>query len=286
MLGALLACLPTMDVLMLKRGSAGFICVLGSLLLGWSLSVQAERLILVGDEFCPYNCKDSGDYQGYMVDVLQRIFSEHGYTVEYHLVPWSRAIKMVVAGDADILLANTPANSLAPQLSYAMGVDSTCFFVRAGFDWRYSGLPSLEGVRLGVTQDYHYDDNGALDTYIRRHTSDQTRVVSSKGAHALMNNFNMLVAGRQDVLVENCDVGNSTIAQLELADKVINADKLLSYQDALQVSFAPGNAKSAQRLQLLKQGIERLRASHQLQPILDKYAVGDWLTEPAAELQP
>jgi polar amino acid transport system substrate-binding protein len=192
---------------------------------------------------------------------------------------------MVTAGDADILIANTLPNSPDPALAYVLGVDSTCFFVRKDYDWRYNGMQSLQSVRLGVIQDYHYDGKGPLDAYIRSSIGDRSKVISAKGADALKNNFNMLVAGRLDVLLENCNVGSSAIQRQGLQNQVVNADLMPTYKDNLYVSFAPDNPKSAQRMQLLMEGVERLRASNQLQPILQKYAVSDWVTEPASELQ-
>jgi polar amino acid transport system substrate-binding protein len=263
-------------------------------LAGYSLSalllfggpLQAEPLVLVGDDFCPYNCEDSGNYQGYMVDLLTRIYSEQGYQVEYHLTPWSRALQMVRSGSADILLANTSANSPDPALAYVLGEDSTCFFTRADTQWRYSDLASLQAMRLGVIQDYHYDDIGPLDEYIRGNIEDHSKVVSAKGPHALSNNFRMLVAKRLDVVLENCNVGSSALRRLDLAAKVIPAGNMSGYRDDLHVSFAPANPQSAARMQLLKEGVERLRANKQLAPILDKYAVRDWLAAPASQTAP
>lgn len=268
---------------MLKRWRGRLACGLGGLLLSISPLVQAERLLLVGDEFCPYNCDDKGTHQGYMIDLLRHIYSGLGYEVEYRLVPWSRSIQMVSSGAADILIANTPENSPDPRLSTVLGVDSTCFFARQDSTWQFDDIDDLKAVRLGVIQDYHYDGKGPLDAYIRANIRDTSRVVSSKGARALHTNFKMLQAGRLDVLLENCNVGSWLIKDQSLSDEVFIVGRLPTYHGDLQVSFSPHDPRSGTRQQQLIDGMLQLRARNELQPILDKYNVSDWLAKPAAE---
>jgi polar amino acid transport system substrate-binding protein len=262
---------------LLQRGLA-----LLTLLLPGAPVLAEQSLRLVGDEFCPYNCEAEGQKQGYMIDLLREVFAAQGFEVEYRTVPWSRAIRMVQGGDAEVLIANTEHNTPAADLQLLLGEDSTCFFTRADSAWRYSDMQDLQQQRLGVIQGYHYDDTGPLDAHIK---SGSSLVHIASGETALQNSLSMLQKGRIDVVPENCNVGRYNIRKLGLEQQLHSAGQLPGYRAGLYVSFSPALAQSLQWLEQLRAGVEAMRSSGQLALLLEKYAVNDWVEAQVASTE-
>jgi polar amino acid transport system substrate-binding protein len=242
-------------------------------------AMAGQALRLVGDDFCPYNCDVRSDQQGYMIDLLREVFAAQGIAVEYRMVPWSRAIRMVKQGDAEVLIANTENSSPAPELQLLLGEDSTCFFTRIDSAWRYSDLDDLKRQRLSVIQGYHYDGKGPLDAHIN---SGNALVHFASGETALHGSLSMLQKGRVDVVLENCNVGRYNIRKLGLEQELQSAGQLPGYRAGLYVNFSPAQTQSAQWLEQLRAGVETMRSSGQLALLLDKYAVSDWVDPDSA----
>jgi polar amino acid transport system substrate-binding protein len=236
-------------------------------------------LRLVGDDFCPYNCMADGEQQGYMIDLLREVFATHDIQVDYRTVPWSRSIRMVSQGSAEVLIANTENSSPAPQLQLLLGEDSTCFFARVDSGWKFSDLEDLQQQRIGVIQGYHYDGEGPLDAFIN---SGSSLVHFANGEFALPGNLSMLSKGRLDVVLENCNVGRYNIRKMGLEQELHAAGQLPGYSDGLYVTFTPAAEQSTQWLEQLRTGVEQMRSSGQLAALLEKYSVKDWVQAPPA----
>ncbi|MBF7728976.1 substrate-binding periplasmic protein [Pseudomonas sp. N040] len=256
-------------------------------LLCWSVLLLAgrpavaESLLAIGDEWCPYNCASDNPRPGYLVELLRDIYAEQGLQVEYRVVPWSRALKMMADGKADLLLATTPETTPGLPLSVAVGEDRTCFYVPRGSAWRYSGLAELQQRRFGVIQDYSYDGGGALDGLIAASTSAAGPAMASSGENALQNNFNKLLAGRVDLVLENCAVGSYSLRRYGLRERIQSAGSLPGYRGVLNIGFNPAAPDAHLRLEQLRAGLEQRRRSGALQQLLEAYGLVDWV--PAAQ---
>ena len=45
--------------------------------------LTAKTVVLVADEWCPYNCAPNSDKPGYVVEIAELVFAEAGHTVIY-----------------------------------------------------------------------------------------------------------------------------------------------------------------------------------------------------------
>ena len=233
-------------------------------------------LAMVGDNWCPYNCDPQAPHRGYMVDVLDRILAPH-YTLSYQLTPWTRAINMVETGDAQLLVATPVVANTKMRFSVALGMDQSCFFVRKGNPWRYTGLADLQGVRLGVIQDYSYDDNGPLDSLIAKYRSqNDPRLETALGENALEGNFRKLAAGRMDVVIENDNVGRYMVQQLKLQDAIEFAHCARHHVASTHVAVSLKSPDAQHILLLIHDGLRALRRSGELNRLLKPYGMSDW----------
>ncbi len=237
---------------------------------------QKPTLAMVGDNWCPYNCAPDAPRRGYMIDVLERILGPR-YTLSYHLAPWTRAIMMVESDQAQLLIA-TPASTKQKIIaSIPFGIDRTCFFVRKGNPWRYNRLADLKAVRLGVVQDYSYDDNGPLDTLIAGyHKNNDARLEVAVGENALESNFRKLELGRMDVVMENENVGRYTMQELHLQDAVEFAGCASHHIATTHVAVTATRADARQIISTINTGLVGLRRSGELAQILKPYGLSDW----------
>jgi hypothetical protein len=69
------------------------------LLILTTLSFSQDTLRLVADEWLPFT--GSNSERGFMVDVLDSVFSPHNVVVEYETTPWNRALGLVKEGQRD-----------------------------------------------------------------------------------------------------------------------------------------------------------------------------------------
>lgn len=233
----------------------------------------AEPLRLVGDDFCPYNCDAASGKPGYVVEVLEEIFVGHVSAVEYQMRPWSRAVRMVTNGDADILLANTYNSAPDPHLQLVMGEDSTCFLTRRDTRWRFTDMADLYQQRLGVIQGYHYDSGGPLDQHLR---SSNPLVYLAKGESPLRSLLLMLTQQRLDVVLENCNVLTTKVSKMNLGPRTQIVGKLPGYRADLHIAFSPADPEATRLMNRVREGLADMRRTGRLAAILQRYSVPDW----------
>ncbi len=233
-------------------------------------------LIMVGDNWCPYNCAPQAQKRGYLIDVLERVLGPH-FTLTYQLKPWTRAISMVESNEAQLLIA-TPATTKQKIISSApLGVDRTCFFVRKGNSWRFGRMADLKNMRLGVVQDYSYDDNGPLDALIAAYRKgNNPNLEIAVGENALESNFRKLWAGRMDVVIENENVGRYMVQTLKLEDSIDLAQCATHRVSTTHVAVSAKRSDAKYILALINNGVYALRRSGELNTILKPYGLLDW----------
>jgi polar amino acid transport system substrate-binding protein len=181
----------------------------------WATQAKPS-LLMVADSWCPYNCEPSALKRGYMIDVLEKVLGQH-YQLSYQLIPWTRAVSMVQDDKAQLLVASTFSESPQLKPSVLLGAGRICFFARKDNPWRYNSINDLKGLRLGVVQDYTYDDGGPLDAFLASsREQNATGFEIATGANAIETSFRKLNAGRMDVVLENENVGLHTIRSLKL----------------------------------------------------------------------
>lgn len=127
------------------------------------LPIKAETIKIAAIDWCPQICPNDSK-PGYVVDLVKEMFRDSGYQLEINYYPWSRAIKLVLSGQADALLS--PAKAEAPSLIYPnneVGVQRMCFFTEQDSKWQYRGTKSLAGLQIGIATDTSIEE---LNSYV------------------------------------------------------------------------------------------------------------------------
>lgn len=233
----------------------------------------AEHISIAADRWCPFNCEAGSELPGFMVEVAERVFSKHGYEVEYIEMNWSRAIQEARKGEVNAIMGGFKSD--APDFVYPkeeLAVLENRFFVRKESDWVYKGIDSLKTVQLGAILGYDYGNE--LRAYIQESGAEEVTILNGE-YHPLSHGIKLLKRHRIDVLIETGPVFWYNAKKLGLADefKVVGLTKKAA---PAYIAFSPALEDSSRYAQILSEGIRGLRASGELASILAKYGLEDW----------
>jgi len=235
----------------------------------------ADTLVIVGDRWCPFNCEAGQDHPGYLVEVAQRSLAKAGHTVEYQIVPWTRAVQEsrrgAFAGIIGAAVDDAP-DFIFPQEE--QGIVSDGVFVLKEKNWTYTDTKSLAGIVIGVVKGYSYNAD-ELNAYIEKYSGDPDKVRVTTGDEAATTNVRNLALARLDAVVESPEVFWYAAAQLHLQDKFKSAGTVGAPKKVF-IAFSPANPKSKEYAKALVDGVNALRKSGELKVILAKYGIEDW----------
>lgn len=238
------------------------------------LPVAAATLSVRADSWPPYNGDPGAVAPGYMIEVLQEIFSPQGVTIDYKVMPWKRAISDVQNGTFDAVVGSDPEETpglIFPKENF--GVNLNGLYVKAGTTWRFTGAESLSQVRLGAIDGYSY--SGRVDDYLARNRGGK-QVFLATGDDALDKLLKMLQSGRIDAIIENVNVMTYTLRGAGLENQVVSAGVNEQGRLPLYVAFSPRNTQAIIYARNFDEGIVRLRKSGRLKEILATYGLKDW----------
>ena len=237
-------------------------------------SLNAESLRVSTIDWCPQICPQ-GELPGYVIETAQKIFADSPYELSTKDYPWTRAIKLVEAGDNHALLS--PAKEEAPNLlfpKHEIGIQRMCFFTKKESAWQYSGLESLAGLKIGVANDTSIEE---LNDYMKKNQK-QFGSLPYNDTY-IEKSIKKLDADRIDTFIFTY---NSTI--YEMSQKGI----LEKYRSAGCVSVAkiymaftpdPSKAKSVKKMSdYFDSKMKALKESGDIKVIMKRYNLEDWQT--------
>ena len=257
-----------------------------TLVLSLYATAHADTIRFSYDDWCPYSCLNddhtaiAAEYPGYYAEVLRAIYEPLGYSVEFSIRPWERALEEAADGRLDAVLS--PAKSEAPNLIFpdeSIAELGWCFYTRSDSTWHYSGLPSLQGQTLGVLRGNNFGD--AITDYIEANSKDAAMVQEVSGLDFIDKNIRKLQGKRISVMLDEPATTDYFIMQNNLAQDIVKAGCLPS--QIMYPAFSPANPASATHAREFTEGIRRLRESGRLKAILARYGLTDWKNQPVSE---
>lgn len=109
--------------------------------------------------------------KGYSWEVFKESFLTMGYSIEYAIVPWPRAIKLLEYGRADLLFPISKSDERLVIFDFSLESTNAVDYViylpeKSNFIW--NGYPSLNGEVIGVKRGFNYGEEWkSLDTVIK-----------------------------------------------------------------------------------------------------------------------
>lgn len=233
--------------------------------------LKPQRITLVTDEWCPFNCQPDSAQPGVMIEIARTIFAKQRIEVDYKILPWSEAIEAVRAGKYDGILGTSKSD--APDFvfpKYATAQMYVHFYTLPNNDWRYVNTESLKRIRLGVVRGYTYGE--PLDSYIKDHADDPKRLAVSDADDALAINLDLLQQGKIDAIAEDQSVMAYKLATMNLANQLVDVGDL-GHTEAtnLFIAFSPKGLQSRRYAAMLDEAIGPMRQRGELKAIFDLY---------------
>lgn len=250
-----------------------------TIVLGLGLSSEAfamKQIVLLADEWCPYNCSNDQVLPGFIIEIAQLALSSSETTVVYKTRPWSRSIIEVREGKAHGLVGagkDEVPDFIFPVIEQGRALHT--FYTLPNNPWRYDGLASLEKIRLGVIQDYSYGN--LYKDYILPNEGSPN-IVTLTGDSALSRSIEMLQLNRIDVLVEEKYVLQHHLFKnhnVPVANSFVEAG--IAFSEKIYIAFSPALEESKIYAEKLSKTMKSLRKSGQLKEILNKYGLKDWV---------
>ena len=250
-----------------------------AILLAVPFSVYAEQpkvLTVVADTYCPYNCAEGAKPEGLILDITREVFEPKGYQIRYRVVPWTRALKMVKDGQADIALGSLPEEAETHGLikgNEPIGYATDCVYVHANNPLKYNNraddLNSLKSV--GTVTDFQYYEQ--FGEWLQR-PENKRKNISSRGETASQINLIHLASGRLDGVFETSAVMDYLIMQQRAEGKVRVAG--CQKQQSVFNLFSPLRKDARQLAVELDEGILALEKSGKIKEILARYGIHEW----------
>lgn len=234
---------------------------------------RAAEITFVADEWLPFNGVPGSDKEGYFLDIVRAVFEPMGHRVTYIIRPWTRAVREVEKGAYDALLG--PFITEAPGFIFPeeeVGFTTLSFFTRIDSTWTFTGLESLEEVRLGIIQDYEY--RPWLQEFRKGHPES---FVIVSGEDAIYRNLQLLIRGRIDAIPTNEQAFRYRAKRAGVLDLVRFAGHdNIDEGRKIYIAFSPKKPTSEIYARSLSKGIREMRRSGRLNKILAKYGLKDW----------
>jgi len=104
------------------------------------------------------------DGTGLFFDIIRTVYEPAGIKMRFEIVPWKRAVQMILSNNADALLdiyrENIDENMSAPQ--YPLLTEFTVAIFKKNRIKNWTGVKSLEGISLIWLRDYDYHNTRHL----------------------------------------------------------------------------------------------------------------------------
>lgn len=209
-----------------------------------------------------YN-ENTKEISGMDYDLIQEIFKESNYKVEFKIVPWDTSIKMVKAGLSDILPAisydKTRENYLKFSDSYRYE-SPYGFYTSKDHSTKVNQLSDLEGKRIGVISGY---------TYFAELYQLNIKIEESNKEDIL---FKKLLKGQLDIVVLEMESGDYQVKKLEMENLIRKESYVFILKNPVKTYLGFGTVKShALICDIFNKKIKIMQENGRLQKIADKY---------------
>ncbi|MEH6631035.1 MAG: ABC transporter substrate-binding protein [Halopseudomonas aestusnigri] len=236
-----------------------------------------ENITIATNDFCPFICTDVAK-KGFTVEITEKIFKSNGIKVDFVMASWARTVEQVIAGRVSGILApgkdEVPSDSIFPKRSIA--IQKNCFFTAKNNTWKYESVKSLKKIR--VVSFIYGPHNKKFKKYLgnEQYSKFFEEIAFDSDYHERASR--LVDLNRADAFWAEPSV---------MKNLMIKNKKLSEYRNAgcyssmiLYIAFTPKNREESLKLsEMFDDGIEKLRSSNELDSILKKYNIGDWIGE-------
>ncbi len=228
---------------------------------------HADTITLVADPWLPYVGEEGTDEYGFMVEFVMETLGKAGHKIVLKNMDWDKAIEETRQGKYTAISGAAKEEApdfVFPENEQAMGGSN--YFVLKGNSWRYNGIESLKGKKIGIMSGYGYGEK--LDKLFK----DNPNIVAET---KLINLLEMLSEGKIDIIIEDYNVFMLLAMKSYMDEEIVNAGSDGEF-NPLYIAFSPSNPKAKEYAKILSDGMDKLRKSGILKGIMERYGLKDW----------
>jgi len=193
------------------------------ILICYSLVQAEEKLLIVAEDWPPFEFIENNEVVGIDIDIIRSIFNKINVPYEIQIVPWARAWKLIVNGVADISLTTSRKPERDPYVYYSnedMWLSEYVFFVNQdNYDPNFNGYEDAQKkkLRIGIIRDNSYDPDFWK---VFPHTPEGDYNAQLDAVRDPMINFLKLSKNRIDLYIMDKTVGLYIIKNNNFSEQI------------------------------------------------------------------
>lgn len=225
-----------------------------------------NRIIIATMPYEPFIIYDieKNIVSGIDIDMINEIYSEAGYQVEYKIVPWETSINMAKKGLVDILPTIEINEEREEFLDFSINYRNESrynFYTSKENNISIGNIDDLSGKRVGVLTGYKYYAEFDQNTSFDRNYSFKEEIM-----------FQKLLKGQIDVVILNSYSGNYLFNKLNLVDRVKEEKYKYAQPDTSESRIGFVKAKNNKHLlDLFNKRFKELEKDGTIKKITEKY---------------
>lgn len=225
-----------------------------------------NRIIIATMPYEPFIIYDieKNIVSGIDIDMINEIYSEAGYQVEYKIVPWETSINMAKKGLVDILPTIEINEEREEFLDFSINYRNESrynFYTSKENNISIGNIDDLSGKRVGVLTGYKYYAEFDQNTSFDRNYSFKEEIM-----------FQKLLKGQIDVVILNSYSGNYLFNKLNLVDRVKEEKYKYDQPDTSESRIGFVKAKNNKHLlDLFNKRFKELEKDGTIKKITEKY---------------
>lgn len=248
------------------------ILVLLVLVVGSTTDCFSKEIIKIAyDPWCPHTCDKSSEIKGIYLDVLTEVFKDSKFGLEFVQINWSRAIEDTRKGVYNAVAGALKAD--APDFKFpkfSINYQKSCFYVKNNDKWKFNGMESLKGKKVGSVQGYTYGE--PFDSAVTKDYKDVLDPITGEDTSYRL--IQKLALGRNDIIIEDESVVRFTMMKL-VSEKKLQSDviKQAGCLKATPLYFAvsPLDKNKEEILKIWDEGVKKIKSNGTLKSLFKKY---------------
>ncbi len=239
-------------------------------------SYAKEKLVIVADYWCPYNCAPGSDKEGYLVEIVRLAIESEDVEIEYQLRPWEQSVSDFNNGDVDGVFGASEKDDLRdpilPSIEQASG--RVAAYTLKESQWVYDGAHSLQGKNIGAIEAYSYPAD--IKNYLFTNYLKNPQLFHFCNAeNAIEQNIASLLSGNIFTYIEDENVVNDYIHTQNITS-IRHAGAVTIRPEKIYIAFSNTNSRSKDYAGRLTNAMLELKSTGKLNELMKKYNIKNY----------
>ncbi|MCG8569226.1 MAG: transporter substrate-binding domain-containing protein [Spirochaetes bacterium] len=227
------------------------------------LNADKNQLIVVFEEWPPYQYTENNQVIGTDTEILQEVLKQMNIEPVFLSLSWARALLYVETGEADIIFSLSLTEKRQDFLYFVkepISSEKTVFYSHISEKFVIQSLADIKGKRVDIQKDHHYPEVfNQYHNYIQTISND------------IPNQLRKLLTGRCDLIIGNELVIIAQARKMNIYKQL----KLVDYtvaEEPLYVGFSKkGSILAKEQAETFSSILKQLKEEGFVKRVIDKY---------------